>query len=631
MVLLLLSSGRGPGWAALSPEQAKSLPPPAARKVSFAQDIKPILETRCVPCHGHGRDKGDFRMDTRALFLKGGDAGATVVPGKSEQSLLIALVSGADPDSFMPKKGKPLTDAQIGLLRAWIDHGAQWDPAITFARQPPRNLTPRQPRLPPAKRTVSHPVDRLLAPYFNEHKFKPGLPVNDRLFARRVYLDVIGLPPSPEELDAFLQDARADKRARLVEKLLADDRRYAEHWLTFWNDLLRNDYRGTGYIDGGRKQISTWLFTALATNLPYDQFVAQLVNPGPESEGFVNGIIWRGTVNASQAVPMQAAQSISQVFLGVNLKCASCHDSLVSDWTLADAYGMAAVYADGPLEMFQCDKPTGNSVAAKFLYSQLGDIKPDASKAEREKRLAELLTCKANGRLARTIVNRLWQRFFGVGLVAAMDDMEQPAWNPDLLDWLAGDLVAHGYNLRHTMQVMLTSGAYQLPSVSLDEQPHQDFGFTGPAVRRLDAEQFRDALGELTGVWNDKSSLPMVTNNVRASLVPADPLAVALNRPNREQIVPVRQSAATTLQALELANGETLNRIVNRGAEKLLTAPPASSASLVDQVYHKALGRAPTSAEQQLATGLLGEPASENGLADLLWAVVMLPEFQLIY
>src|SRR5262249_52097769 len=145
-----------------------------------------------------------------------------------------------------------------------------------------------------------------------------------------------------------------NKRARLVQLLLADNQRYAEHWLTFWNDLLRNDYRGTGYIDGGRKQISAWLFSALVTNLPYDRFVAQLIHPATNSEGFTKGIIWRGAVNASQVAPMQAAQNISQVFMGVNLKCASCHDSFINDWTLADSYSLANAYATNELEIFQC-------------------------------------------------------------------------------------------------------------------------------------------------------------------------------------------------------------------------------------------------------------------------------------
>jgi hypothetical protein len=170
--------------------------------------------------------------------LKGGDSGSPIVVGKSAESLLIELVSGLDPENVMPKKGSKLKPEQVALLRAWIDQGAVWPPSISFAKAPVENLQPRKPELPPARRNAENPIDRLLVPYFKAHKVAPGRLVDDRLFARRVHLDVIGLLPTPQELDAFLTDKRADKRARLVEKLLADPARYAEHWLTFWNDLL---------------------------------------------------------------------------------------------------------------------------------------------------------------------------------------------------------------------------------------------------------------------------------------------------------------------------------------------------------------------------------------------------------
>src|SRR5262249_53285844 len=210
--------------------------------------------------------------------------------------------------------------------------------------------------------------------------------VDDRIFCRRAYLDVIGLVPPADGPGPFITDD-SGARARLVRSLLADNLRYAEHWLSFWNDLLRNDYRGTGYIDGGRKSITDWLFAALSSNLPYDQFVAQLIDPTPKSEGFTKGIVWRGVVNASQSPPLQAAQNISQVFMGVNLKCASCHDSFINDWRLADAYGLAGIYADGPPEMVLCDKPTGKQAALKFIYPQFGDVEPTAEKPVRVKQL----------------------------------------------------------------------------------------------------------------------------------------------------------------------------------------------------------------------------------------------------
>ena len=163
---------------------------------------------------------------------------------------------------------------------------------------------------------------------------------------------------------------------------------------------------------------------------------------------------------------------------------------------------MASIYADKPLELVQCDKPLGKTAAVKFLYSELGSLDASAPKAERVKRLAEVITSREDGRLSRTIVNRLWARFFGRGLVEPVDDMEQPAWNQDVLDWLAADLVDHNYDLKHTIQTILASRTYQMPTVHATESSAKEYVFRGPQVRRLSAEQFLDAVGAITGVWN---------------------------------------------------------------------------------------------------------------------------------
>ena len=141
---------------------------------------------------------------------------------------------------------------------------------------------------------------------------------------------------------AFL-DKKADKRDKLIRQLLDREDDFAAHWLSFWNDALRNDYTGPGYITGGRFNITNWLYTSIKTNKPYPQFVKELVDPVKESKGFIEGIKWRGEINASQRTEMQAAQNVAQVFLGLNLKCASCHNSFISDWKLTDAYGFANI------------------------------------------------------------------------------------------------------------------------------------------------------------------------------------------------------------------------------------------------------------------------------------------------
>ena len=207
-------------------------------------------------------------------------------------------------------------------------------------------MAPRRPEIPKAAEgeTSTNPIDLFLRPYFESKKITPAAPVSDAVYLRRVYLDTIGLLPTAKEASDFLtaagdfaKDKAPDKRAALAQKLLAKNQAYAEHWITFWNDLLRNDFQGTGYIDGGRKSITTWLYWALYNNISYDQFVTQLINPNTGSEGFVNGIVWRGETAAAVTPPMQASQNIAKIFLGVNLKCASCHDSFINEWKLKDS------------------------------------------------------------------------------------------------------------------------------------------------------------------------------------------------------------------------------------------------------------------------------------------------------
>jgi hypothetical protein len=139
----------------------------------------------------------------------------------------------------------------------------------------------------------------------------------------------------------------------------------------------------------------------------------------------------------------------------------------------------------------------------KFIYPELGGIDPKAEKAERLKELADLVTSRKDGRLTRTIVNRLWARFMGRGLVEPPDEMDNPAWNQDLLDWLAEDLAENGYNLKRTIELILTSQAYQLPATPIAEQTTKEFVFRGPVVRRLTGEQFLDTLASVTGVGFD--------------------------------------------------------------------------------------------------------------------------------
>ena len=186
---------------ALTPDQVQLLPAASPAPVLFTRDIQPILAARCLQCHGRGRDKGGFRVDTRESLLQGGDSGVAVKPGKSQDSLLIELVSGLDPDNVMPKKGTWLTPAEVGLLRAWIDQGLPWADGVTFARPRSLNLLPPEPGPIVVASSPLNPIDQILRPYFTAKGVQPQALVEDRVYARRVCLDVVGLLPTVEDLE----------------------------------------------------------------------------------------------------------------------------------------------------------------------------------------------------------------------------------------------------------------------------------------------------------------------------------------------------------------------------------------------------------------------------------------------
>jgi mono/diheme cytochrome c family protein len=622
-------------WTAVTPAADD---PQRTKPIDFAHDIAPLIKAQCADCHTDGKSKGSFSLDTRESMLKSD----TVVPGKSGESELIDRLTSDDPDYRMPQKEARLSTEQVARFKAWIDQGASWEPGFTFKRAgyaAPLKL--RRVRLPAARDGHDHPIDRIVDAYLGAHGASPSPPVGDAAFARRMFLDVVGLLPPAGELEKFEADRAPDKRSRLFQRALDDRRAFADHWLTFWNDLLRNEYSGTGYIDGGRKQITGWLYRAIFDNMPYDRFVRELISPSAESEGFINGIKWRGRVNASQVREIQFSQNVSQVFFGINMKCASCHDSFIDKWKLADAYGLAAVIAEEPLEIARCDKPTGQIASSKFLWPELGSIDSAQPRPQRLERLAGLVTHSDNGRFPRTIANRIWQRLMGRGIVHPVDVMANQPWSEDLLEYLGTYLVDHGYDVKALIGHIVGSRTYQAaPAVASDGDRAEGFVFRGPEIRRMTAEQFLDAVWMITGTGPARADAPVTPpceasapehRFVRAALVKSNELLRSLGRPNREQVVTIRSDVLTTLEALDLSNGEFFNEMLARGAGELLRAKPRAAADeLAAAIYAQALGRQPSSDERVAARELVGSPPTPEGLADLLWVVFMLPEFQLI-
>jgi mono/diheme cytochrome c family protein len=586
-----------------------------AALIDYQRQVQPILEKHCLECHSQDKRKGGLSLATYEDALDGGRNGPAIRPGNSTRSLILHRVTGrVEPQ--MPKDEDPLSDAEVASIRLWIDQGARATPSSGPAPPPwEAPLALARPRVPAASwQSWDAPLDRFVAAYLAKRKTAEPKPVDDAVFARRVYLDVWGLLPAPEELQAFLADSSPAKREALVARLLADDQKYADHWISFWNDLLRNEDGVTYFSEtAGRKSITDWLWPALASNLPYDQFVRKLLNPvAPDDpDGFLVGVNWRGETSAAVTPWMQASQNTAQIFLGINLKCNACHDSFVSKWKLQDAYALAAYFAPEPkLRMYRCDVALDKYAEPAFLFPELARAPASSSLADRRAAAAAVFTDPRMGRMPRTLVNRVWHRLFGRGLVANPDEMDGIPWSAELLDWVASDFVEHRYDVKRLIQTILTSRAYQMPSVArTGEPPSRGYVFAGPEVRRLTAEQFGDAIGAITGEWNVFPGRPVPAaaggagrgtgTGLPPPLPPSLPptagvygrewrtassnLTRALGRPIRDQVHSMRAVQASTLQALELVNGEIFTQRLSRGARRMLGELPPEPLSLYNR------------------------------------------------
>ena len=249
-------------------------------------------------CHSGDKRSGGLALGTYSDTLNGGRSGAAVKPGNSGASLMVQRVTG-EMQPRMPIGGEALSAGEIATIRAWIDQGARMNPGAEPAQakwEAPLALS--RPKVPQATWSGwTGPLDSFVAAYLTRHGVTEPALVSDAVFVRRAYLDIQGLLPAPGEARGFVDDRTSGKRERLVEKLLGDQRRYAENWISFWNDLLRND-EGVSYYSetASRKSITNWLLAALQANLPYDQIVSKLLNPAApgDPDGFLIGVNWRG-------------------------------------------------------------------------------------------------------------------------------------------------------------------------------------------------------------------------------------------------------------------------------------------------------------------------------------------------
>jgi hypothetical protein len=641
----------------------------AAEKVSFTRDIKPLLVNNCYECHSAEDTRGDLDTTTMAGLLKAGKkAGPAVIPGKPDESAAVEYIRGLRLPQ-MPKGNPALSADELHLLRLWIFAGAKDDSANPPGKESPgagsataspslkagddaatqkalavlmfggnaeekliaqrtlRMAWLPKPPAPPAvtaSNLVFNPIDQFIVAKWQEAGKAEPTPVvcSDNVFLRRVYLDVIGLIPTVAEAERFLKDTASDKRVKLVDELLSRKEDYAANWTPFWEEAL-----GSASVDkqGGiptRGNQRPWIYKSFIANRPLDVMVAELIDPAmpgyqkpivsePNGKRVVSGYIQ----NESHNDTILTAANVSQVFLGTGMKCASCHSHFLNkEWPQARFLAFAGMFAADDLELIRCEKKSGQTIAAQFPF-ELPGVPNDVPKAvnERLHRLTQLLVDPTNPRFARTMVNRLWKRYFGIGLVSPVDDfrLDQPPSHPELLDWLADDFIRSGYDLKHTVRLLLTSRTYQLRyDPQLEDhfdiaQPTLPRYYRSPSLRRLTAEQLVDSI-RLAMAQTLAPKQRMYLQDASTALTRA------LGKPaSRNEISTSRPEDVAVVQALELLNGEEFHEIIYAGATLEEAAQASGATGAVNRLYWSALSRAPSAKEVELTARVFGQPIAE--------------------
>lgn len=583
----------------------------------FSEGVWPILEDKCIRCHGEKR-KGGVRLDSRTHALTSGESGSQpIVPGDPSASEVFQRITAEDELDRMPPKGEALSREEIDIIGRWISEGARWSP--------PRG-------------SVSVPE-----------------PLNELAFLRRLYLDTVGVPPTVDECRAYLADASPGRKERWVDRLLHDPRN-ADHWVSYWQDVLAENPSILKPTLNNTGPFRFWIYESLLDNKPFDRFVTELLTfQGSTYNGGAGGF----QVATQNDAPMAAkAHVIGTGFLGVEMKCARCHDAPYHRSTQKDLFSIAGLLKGEPVKVpetstvpnsFFHNKDQGDSLIRVSLdpgapvrphwpFEEFAVLKP--SQQERFKntreRLAWLITRPENQRFAQVIVNRVWARYFGEGIVEPVHDWEGTVpSHPELLDYLARWFVWHGYDVKALSKKILTSAAYARKArLEPSSRPEERY-FEAPLRRRFTAEQLVDSLFHTAGVplfseeltldvegfWNSKDFLNFgfprrawqfsspSTERDRPSLVlPHVNSVIAIMesygwRPSRAEPVTERNNTANVLQSGMLANGTLAVWLTRLSPYSELTKMAFEARSLdhlIDDMYLRFLTRYPASEERAL-------------------------------
>lgn len=499
-----------------------------------------------------------------------------------------------------------------------------------------------------ADKVKGNSIDTFVSKKQKQLGLSPSPVCDDRTFLRRASIDIIGTPPTPAEIKAFSADKAANKRAKLIDALL-ERPEYADYWALKWADLLRSNRTALGVK--GMWSFTNWIRTQFRANRPIDAFARDLLTA--QGSTFTNGPSNYFRVASN---PQDLAETTSQVFLGIRVQCAKCHNHPFEKWSQSDYYRFAAYFArvgikgsdefglfgneqvvrinDGG-EVYhpksrQEMKPTPLG-ATLALLSDGKTPNPDAS-GDRRRVLAEWLTSKDNKLFARNISNRLWGYLMGRGLVNPIDDLRvtNPPTHPELLDHLAAELVKNDFNLKSVLRLIANSAAYQRSSQATSDNAADDRFYTHYQVRRLPAEVLLDSVNIACGTQEKFNDLPLGT---RAIQLP-DPQVTGegsdflntFGRPPRLIACECERMPEPNLsQTLRLMNGDLINRKVgeNSGRIAKLVEAKKSDTAILNELYFVTLGRPPQQRERTMILGTLAfgadrRPVFEDVLLTLL-------------
>jgi hypothetical protein len=483
-------------------------------------------------------------------------------------------------------------------------------------------------------------IDRLALAKWKKLGITPSDLCTDGELIRRLYLDLCGKLPTADEVRAFLADTKADKRVRLVDRCL-DDKDYAAYFAMRWGSILRN--ASLAGSEQAAYAFHEWLVDKIARNRPYDEMARGIVAAAGEWQD-APAINWYWQMRDDQL--HQPVADTAQVFLGLRLQCAKCHHHPYERWSQDDYYGLAGFfsrlgrkgggepppyYSARTRTTGEVNPRTGKPIEPKLLDGPVLNVAPEDDPRHK---LVDWMARPENPFFARALCNRMWGHLLGRGLVDPVDDMRatNPPSNPELLDALAADFIAHKFDVKHLLRTICSSRTYQLSAVPNEYNAHDRQNHARYYGKRLIAEVFLDAVDQVCGT---RTQFNKMSRTARAVDLPHEGFGSyfldVFDRPPRSSACECARSTGANLsQVLHLSNSSEVEDKIAAGAGrvatliKLKTAPAAA----IDELYLAALARYPTNDEKKKALAYLARTGDDRrSLEDLVWALLNTREF----